>query len=155
MTTTLLKLLDPATSSFHLAAETASDVISYLGNLLFKAGYVCDSFVEAALAREKELPTGLPLNGAVNAAIPHTDVEHVLKSGLALATLTQPVVFKNMAIPDEPVAVQLVLLLALDQPKAQVEMLKEIANLLQQAELVARLMEARNFQEAEKILSAS
>lgn len=152
MTTTLLKLLDPATSSFHLNVETASDVISHLGNLLLKAGYVRPSFVQATLAREKELPTGLPLDGAVNAAIPHTDVDHVLKSGLALATLTRPVVFKNMALPDEPVEVQLVLLLALDQPKTQVEMLKEVADLLQQSELVAQLMEARDFQDVEKIL---
>lgn len=152
MTTTLLKLLDPATCSFHLSVETASDVISHLGNLLLKAGYVRPSFIEATLTREKELPTGLPLNGAVNAAIPHTDVDHVLKSGLALATLTRPVVFKNMALPDEPVEVKLVLLLALDQPKTQVEMLKEVASLLQQSELVAQLMEAKDFQDVEKIL---
>lgn len=155
MATTILKLLTPATAQFQLSEENYTDVISHLGKLLFEGGYVRDSFVNAALAREKELPTGLPLNGNVNAAIPHTDVEYVIKAGLAMATLTQPVTFRNMAAPKESVVVQLVFLLALDQPKAQIEMLQEVAGLLQQPDVVAQLMEANNFEDVKRVLSAS
>lgn len=152
MTIKLLKLLDPTATALNLNAETATDVILHLGKLLLDAGYVQDSFLEAALTREKELPTGLPLMGDVNAAIPHTEIEHVLKPGLAMATLTKPVIFHNMTIPDEEVPVQLVFMLALNQPKAQIEMLQEVAGLLQQPEIVAQLMEASNFQDVEKVL---
>ena len=155
MTAKLFELLKPTATTFQLSAETSTDVISHLGKLLLEAGYVRDTFVKAALAREKELPTGLPLMGDVNAAIPHTDIEHVLKPGLAMATLTKPVIFQNMAVPDEAVPVQLVFLLALNQPKAQIEMLQEVAGLLQQPEIVAQLMEACNFQDVEKVLSES
>jgi mannitol/fructose-specific phosphotransferase system IIA component (Ntr-type) len=36
------------------------------------------------------MPTGLPLGGEFNAAIPHVDIEYVNKSALALATLCTP-----------------------------------------------------------------
>ncbi len=151
----ILNLLEPTATFFGLTAANAAEIITHLGNRLYEAGYVRDSFVAAALAREQELPTGLPLAGQVNAAIPHTDIEHVLKAGLALATLAEPVTFQNMAIPAEAVPVQLVFLLALDQPKAQIEMLQEIASLLQQPAVVARLMEAHDFEDVKTILSAT
>ena len=44
-----------------------------------------------------------------------------------MATLTKPVVFMNMVSPEEPVEAQLVFVLALEQPKSQIEMLQEIA----------------------------
>ncbi len=97
-----------------------------LGSRLFGAGYVKDSFVAATINRESRLPTGLPFLG-FNAAIPHTDSEHVIKPGLALATLKNTVTFQNMAFPNGTVDVSLVFLLALEQPKAQIEMLQEIA----------------------------
>lgn len=153
--TKILELLEPAATGFQLKAETSTEVIVYLGKLLVKAGYVRDSFIDAAVSREKELPTGLPLNGNTNAAIPHTDVEHVIKAGLAMATLAQPVVFRNMAAPDETIPVQLVFLLALDKPKAQIEMLQEIAGLLQQPDRVTRLTEVNNFEEVKNLLAAA
>jgi PTS system galactitol-specific IIA component len=92
------------------------------------------------------MPTGLPLEGVYNAAIPHTESEHVLKPGLALATLAKPVIFQNMILPEEGVPVQLVILMALDQPKSQVEMLQEIAGVLQNPQVIDRLMQAKDFE---------
>ena len=47
------------------------------------------------------MPTGLPLAGGINAAIPHMDLEDVLKPGVALATLLEPVIFQNNTIASE------------------------------------------------------
>jgi PTS system galactitol-specific IIA component len=67
-----------------------------------------------------------------------------VKAGVGLATLVRPVVFKNMVSPEETVDVRLVFVLALDQPKSQIEMLQEIAHVLQEPDLVNALMEAKN-----------
>ena len=136
----------------HLTAKNAEEVVTALGKLLESAGYVKDTFVQAALTREQSMPTGLPLMGDANAAIPHTDIEHVLKSGVALATLTEPVIFQNMANPKNTVEVKIVFLLALDQPKAQVEMLQEIAGVLQNPDLIDKLIEANKPEEIVQIL---
>lgn len=153
MTANMFNLLTPSTTSLHLTAKSSTEVISHLSQLLLDGGYVRDSFAEAVLAREKKMPTGLPLNGKINAAIPHTDIEHILKPSLALATLVEPVTFQNMISPDEAVSVQLVFVLALNQPKTQIEMLQKIASILQQTETVARLIKANNFQDVQQILS--
>lgn len=143
----ILDFLIPNLVSLHYTAKDSTDVITHLGKLLFDAGYVHETFVEAALDRERGLPTGLPLSGDVNAAIPHTEVEHVRKPGLAMATLTAAVTFQNMVSPEEAVPCQLVFVMALDQPKAQIEMLKEIAGILQNPATIESLMSATTFED--------
>ena len=150
MSERILNLLEPRAVRLHSQAQDKTEVLTELGNLLFQTGYVRESFVEAALQRESQMPTGLPLEGRYNAAIPHTECEHVLKAGLALATLAKPVIFQNMIQPEEGVPVQLVILMALDQPKSQVEMLQEIAGVLQDAQVIEKLMEARDFKDIQK-----
>jgi len=150
MSERILNLLEPSAVRLHSEAQDKTEVLTELGNLLFQTGYVRESFVEAALQRESQMPTGLPLEGKYNAAIPHTECEHVLKAGLALATLARPVIFQNMIQPEEGVPVQLVILMALDQPKSQVEMLQEIAGDLQDAQVIEKLMEARDFKDIQK-----
>ena len=151
----LLELLEPKAVMLGLEAGDSREVVSILGKELFEAGYVLETFVEAALQRESELPTGLPLAGEYNAAIPHTDIEHVHKPGLALATLINPVVFHNMVSPEEEVPVQLVILMALDEPKAHVEMLQEIAGVLQDAEVINKIMNAQDFNQVRTALSVT
>jgi galactitol PTS system EIIA component len=143
----ILDFLDPNSVSLQYTAKDSTDAITHLGKLLFDAGYVHETFVAAALDRESRLPTGLPLDGEVNAAIPHTEVEHVRKPGLAMATLTAPVTFQNMISPEEAVPCQLVFVLALDQPKAQIEMLQEIAGILQNHATINSLMSATTFED--------
>jgi PTS system galactitol-specific IIA component len=124
-------------------APDASTIIRRLGELLNQEGYVSDGFIDATLQREASLPTGLPLGSEINAAMPHVDLEYVYKPAIALATLREPVIFHHMVMPEEKVPVQLVIMLALDQPKSQIEALQQVAELLQKPELVAGLMNAR------------
>ena len=109
------ELLHPEAIFVNLDAADSTAVITELGNRLLKLGAVKEGFVEATLAREASMPTGLPLMGEFNAALPHVDIEYVNRPALALATLTRPVIFKNMVNPDEDVPVSLVIMLALDQ----------------------------------------
>jgi PTS system galactitol-specific IIA component len=155
MANKVLELLVPDAVCLNLTAADSKEVIDHLSKQLLKAGYVHESFADAALAREQVMPTGLPLAGDVNAAIPHTDIEHVIKCGLALATLKQPVVFHNMVANDEEVQVRLVFVMALDQPKAQIEMLREIASVLQRPEIINNLMKATNYEDVRAVLEAA
>jgi PTS system galactitol-specific IIA component len=152
MTSTLSDFLVPEAVHLGMDAANASEVIRDLGGRLLSAGYVRDTFTDAALEREKTIPTGLPLSGKINAAIPHTDAEHVIRSGIGLATLVRPVVFNNMVSPEETVEVRLVFVLALDQPKSQIEMLQEVAQVLQRPDVVEALMEARDLHQVHEAL---
>jgi galactitol PTS system EIIA component len=138
----------------HFSADTASEVIEVLGGILSRAGYVKPGFVAATLAREATMPTGLPLGGPINAAIPHVDAEYVERPALALATLETPVIFRNMVDPEAEVPVRLVIMLALDHPKSQVEMLQQVAEILQSPSIVDRLMAANSPDEIMNVLKS-
>jgi PTS system galactitol-specific IIA component len=125
-----------------LEAESSSEVIRQLGQTLLEDGYVKDSYIDAVLEREQTLPTGLPLGGDVNVAIPHTDIEHVIKSAVAMATLAKPVIFQNMVDPTESVEIKIVFLLALEEPHAQIEMLQEVAGVVQDTGILEALLSA-------------
>jgi PTS system galactitol-specific IIA component len=147
MSKAIVQLLRPEGVLLNCEFISAEEVIKAIGEKLFEAGYVKDSFVNAAIEREKTLPTGLPLGGDINAAIPHTEIEHVIKPALGMATLRNEVNFRNMVSPDEFVPVRLVFLLALEQPKAQIEMLQEVAGVLQNPKLVSGLLEKSSYKE--------
>jgi galactitol PTS system EIIA component len=52
------------------------------------------------------------------------------------------VVFFNMVDSEEALPVRLVIMLALDQPKSQIEMLQRVSDILQRPELILKLMAA-------------
>jgi len=136
-----------------LEASNSEQVIRKLGGKLRNLGYVKENFVEATLEREANMPTGLPLGGEYNAAIPHVDIEYVNQSALGLATLKQDVVFYNMVENDVEVPCRLVIMLALDQPKSQIEMLQSVAAVLQDQEMVKKLVSAETSEDIFSILS--
>jgi len=152
-TLSLLDLLVPEAVMLNLQATSAEDVIRHLAAALLAGGYVRESFAEAALEREARLPTGLQLSGEVNAAIPHTDIEHVIRPAVAMATLPQPVHFRNMIDPSVMVPVRLVFLLALEQPKSQVEMLQQVATILQNPQVVEELVNAKDLEAVRRALA--
>ncbi|KAA3647296.1 MAG: PTS sugar transporter subunit IIA [Chloroflexi bacterium] len=141
------KYLHPEATILQMDGGNSEDVIRGLGDKLFSLGHVKDDFVDATLQREANMPTGLPLEGSINAAIPHVDIEFVNSPALGLATLKEPVTFYNMVETETEVPVRLVIMLALDQPKSQVEMLRSVAQVLQNTALVNQLMEATSFEE--------
>lgn len=140
-------LLTPGRVLLHVPATSADDVIRRLATLLEDEGAVRSSFTEAVLERERTHPTGLPLAGELHVAIPHADPCHVLAPALAVATLERPVSFRNMADPDEDVPVSVVILMALNDPAAQVEMLQHLASLFQDVDRVREIHDAHSAEE--------
>ena len=149
----IIDFLDKDSVILELDVSSSEEVIRTLGGKLRELGYVKDNFVEAALEREANLPTGLPLGGEFNAAIPHVDIEYVNKSALGLATLKKEVVFYNMVEDDVEVPCRLVIMLALDKPKSQIEMLQSVAAVLQDPEIISKLVSAKTTDEIFSILS--
>jgi PTS system galactitol-specific IIA component len=147
--------LRPEAIFLGVNAQSAEAVIRLLGTKLHELGCVKDGFIEATLRREAEMPTGLPLAGEFHAAIPHVDIEYVNASALALATLAHPVVFYNMVEDDQEVPASFVMMLALDQPKSQIEMLQQVSGILQDPELIHQLMVASTPQEVLALLSGN
>ena len=97
----------------QIDAKDSADIFEQAGGKLVSLGYCKDSYVEALKLREKDFPTGVDMGG-VGVAIPHTDVSHVLKKGIVIATTKKPVTFVQMGTDDETVNVRVVFMLAVD-----------------------------------------
>lgn len=134
-------------------ADSREDIIRRLGALLEKNGYVKDSFTEAVLEREVSFPTGLQTS-VMGFAVPHTDTEHVKRSAVAIATLSRPVVFQAMDSPDQGVSVDVVMMLAVSDPKMVVPVLRKVLSILEDEKALHALGRVKSRQEVREIVEA-
>lgn len=125
----------------HLQAHSAEEAITALAALLQSQGYVRDSFPSAVLEREKTFATGLP-TPEIQVAIPHADIEHVIRPGLAIGVLDQAVAFGEMGNPDGTVGVTIVCMLAVTQSEALVSLLKNLVGILQSPDVLRQIVNA-------------
>ena len=112
--------------ALNIQAADSRAVIELLAGLLHAQGLVTAEYGRLTHERELEHPTGLPTKPFC-IAFPHADASGVNQSGLALATLAEPVPFRNMGDPDEELPVHLVLMLANRSPEEQIQTLRNLA----------------------------
>lgn len=134
----------------QIDAKDSADIFEQAGGKLVSLGYCKDSYVEALKLREKDFPTGVDMGG-VGVAIPHTDVSHVLKKGIVIATTKKPVTFVQMGTDDETVNVRVVFMLAVDE-KGHLELLQAILGILHDLHVVEKLSSAQNPEEIINII---
>lgn len=123
----------------ELEADSKEQVLQQLGSRLIEQGYVKEGFIESILKREETYPTGLPTE-PFGVAIPHTDGDMVHRSTVAFASLKNPVKFLMMGTDDKLVDVKLIFMLALKSPDDQLEMLQKLMGLIQDPEMVSKLV---------------
>jgi PTS system galactitol-specific IIA component len=110
------------------------------------------TYADAVVAREAKMPTGLPVGRDANVAVPHTDPQHVIRPGVAVATLARPVAFASMEDPDEDVPVGLVFMLAINDKDRQIDMLQQIMEIVQSPEKIDALMRTAESRDVFEIL---
>jgi len=111
-----------------------------LSTILESKGYVKDSYQESIINREKRFPTGLKVEDLVNIAIPHTDVEHVLKPTMVIVKHSSgDLKFFRMDEPEDEIPVDVVFLLVVKEPDGYVNFLAALTSLFQDAEFIKQL----------------
>jgi PTS system galactitol-specific IIA component len=152
----LSALVRPDAVLLRPAVDGDEQVIRALAAPLVRAGDARPTLADAAVARERTHPTGLMLGEAgPNAAIPHADREHVVRSAVGIAVLDQPVSFHRMDAPAEEVPVRLVVLLALADADGQLAALREVGGILQDPSRVAAILAARTISEVVRAVEGS
>lgn len=139
----------PGAAIMGLEATDSTGVLCALSARLRELGAVTDSFEEAVLARERKHPTGLPT--LVAAAIPHTDPEHVLTPGFAVAVPKHPVAFGEIGSGGERLVwAELVIMLVLDDADSQLAALQTLVARLQEPKAVRSVLEASDDADLER-----
>jgi PTS system galactitol-specific IIA component len=107
-----------------IATTEKGKAIKILANKLKAKGFVYDGFYENVMKREETFPTGLPT--IIPIALCHTEAKYVKQSALCVGTLTTPIAFNEMGTPENLLNVNMIFLMALNDPKDQVAWLKKM-----------------------------
>ncbi len=135
------------------SVKDKEEIIRKLGSLLLSNGFVKDSYTQAVYDRELVYPTGLKAR-VTGVAVPHTDTLHVNKPAVAIATLKDPVVFNGMGAPETEVSVDIVLMLAIHDPKQVVNVLRKVIFVIEDDEALMKLQAAVTKKEIKDIMVA-
>ncbi|WP_303122450.1 PTS sugar transporter subunit IIA [Actinomyces sp.] len=120
---------------------------------LLWAGYIRESFCEALVERERKYPTALPISPEA-VAIPHSDVEHIIKPFIAPVRLTTPIAWREMGNDDVVHPVRFVFVLGFTQEDRHVEVLQILLQAFQDPCFMERLGRAQTPDEYYRVLSA-
>lgn len=120
---------------------TPAEVISKLAGLAKSQGLVEDIFARKIQEREVEYPTGLPM--PIPLAIPHIS-DGCNEPFVSIATLAEPVNFKNMDRSGDDVPVQIVFLFGIIDPKNQLAVLRKFAKAFSDKAAVGKLLAAES-----------
>ena len=113
-----------------IQGRTDEEVLGILSDRLYEQGIVKGDYREHVILREKNYPTGLPLKH-YKVALPHTDACYVEETRICVAALKEPVEFGTMgSSADEKIPVHLVVMLAIKEQHAQLDVLQELINLI-------------------------
>lgn len=118
-------------------AENKFAAIEMAAQPLLKQGYVNEGFLESVMEREKNFPTGLPT--AIGVALPHTEAKYVANEGISILTLKKPVFFSGMGNPKEKVSVEIIFLLAINNPEKQLRSLQTIITIIQNEKVLQKI----------------
>ena len=124
-------------------AENYEEAIRKVSALLYDGGYVKDTYTDAVIAREADFPTGLILKD-INIAMPHTAGVHVNVPAVCVAKMAKPVVFGHMGDPDTKVPADILFMMAIKDPDAQIDTLQNVMSIFTNAEAIAELKVAKD-----------
>lgn len=122
---------------------TFDEVIELIGEQFIEKGIVKDTYIQAVIEREKVYPTGLPGNG-YNIAIPHTDSNHVLRPSVGVVVTRQPIEVSMMGSPDVKLQCQMFFPLAMEHPKKQLALLRQLMSFFQDQDKLEAIRQAKD-----------
>ncbi len=136
-----------------IVASTDEEAIDAVAAVMLREGMVKESYPDAVKAREKIYATGLELLD-MGIAIPHTDPEHVNEAALALGILKNPVEFVGMGEPDKRIPVEIIFMLSILEPHAQLAILQKLMKVFQTEGKLTLLKGCKTNAEAAAMLTA-
>jgi lichenan operon transcriptional antiterminator len=139
----LFPLMSDSISILKCDCRSKEEAIEFLGNRLYREGFVDSGYVDAVFQRENISPTAI----GCTFAIPHAFGDHVKKQGIGLMTLRHPIPWGNEE------KVQIILMLSIDVKLGDQfkDIFSDLANLTKNMDAVNRLLKAERFSDIMKI----
>lgn len=131
---------------------SCQQALAHIGEEMLAKGVVHDTYPQALIEREATFPTGIALERHA-VAIPHCEAVHAKSPAIYLIRPDNPVKFQQ-ADDDDEIAVSLIIALIVENPAAQLKLLRRLFSELQNPDVIESLLNipenllAARFQEA-------
>ncbi|MGI6501168.1 MAG: PTS sugar transporter subunit IIA [Anaerostipes sp.] len=135
----------------NLSVKNQDEVFEVMGGQLVEDGIAKESYVQALKDREAVFPTGLPTAG-ITIAMPHTDSNHVNEGCISIAKLQNPVSFHEMGNKKKTLDVEMIFMLALNDPTMHLKMLQKIIGMFSDKAVLNELKDAKTSEEIYKVV---
>ena len=136
--------------------SSCQHALVHIGEEMLAKGVVHESYPQALIEREVTFPTGIALERHA-VAIPHCEAVHAKSPAIYLIRPDTPVNFQQ-ADDDEEIAVSLIIALIVENPTAQLKLLRRLFSELQNPNTIEALLNAPDAELAmlfrEKILES-
>lgn len=136
--------------------SSCQHALAHIGEEMLAKGVVHESYPQALMEREAMFPTGIALERHA-VAIPHCEAVHAKSPAIYLIRPETPVNFQQ-ADDDEEIAVSLIIALIVENPTAQLKLLRRLFSELQNPNTIEALLNAPDAELAmlfrEKILES-
>lgn len=120
--------------------STSQQALEHIGEEMLARGVVHDSYPLALLEREATFPTGIALEQHA-VAIPHCEAVHARSPAIYLIRPDSPVPFQR-ADDDGDIDVSLIIALIVENPTAQLQLLRRLFSELQNPTTLEALLAA-------------
>lgn len=147
------KLLNEKLVIVGADVRSPEEAIRLISSRLLECGYVREGYAEMVLAREKIFPTGLP-GKVMSIAIPHTDPTLVNRAAVGVLVPKHPVPFAMMGEPQVSLDVSLIFPLVIKDSAQQINLLKEMMNVIQDSERLIRIRDCGDPNEIVELLAS-
>ncbi|WP_313079343.1 PTS galactitol transporter subunit IIA [Atlantibacter sp.] len=123
-------------TGIHFA--NCQEALKHIGEEMLAKGVVKASYPQALIKREALFPTGIALEQHA-VAIPHCEALHAISPAIYLIRPDKPVSFQR-ADDDGEIAVPLIIALVVENPDAQLRLLRQLFGGLQNPQRVEALL---------------
>lgn len=120
--------------------HSCQQALAHIGEEMLAKGVVHDTYPAALLEREAVFPTGIALEQHA-VAIPHCEAVHAKSPALYLIRPDNPVTFQQ-ADDDADIGVSLIIALIVENPAAQLKLLRRLFSELQNPDTLNALLHA-------------
>ncbi|MGL5968866.1 MAG: PTS galactitol transporter subunit IIA [Kluyvera sp.] len=120
--------------------NTCQQALAHIGEEMLAKGVVHESYPQALLEREAVFPTGIALERHA-VAIPHCEATHAKSPAIYLIRPDKPVHFQQ-ADDDAEIGVSLIIALIVENPTAQLKLLRRLFSELQNPNVLDALLSA-------------
>lgn len=129
-----------------MEAKNQTEVFEQMADILRGQGFIKDTYLESLKVREENYPTALPVE-PYPVAIPHTNIEHIVRPFIAPVRLKEEVEWREMANNDAIHQVRFIFMLGFLKSDEHVELLQILVENFQDVELMEQLKHAETADE--------